>query len=126
MSDIMDVNQLNLHVGNFIGAGPWPLVHVPKLGGGITVVDVQAVGSAAGTAIGLLLITMTDVATGGTPALAGTVATFGGTIIPAAGVVFTGTINNAYVTPPCWLGVAQTSGTVPAGTEITVNYLMGK
>ena len=127
MSDIMDVNQINLSVGNFIGAGPWPLSHIPKLGGGITVVDVALNASAAGTAIGLILVSMTDVASGGTPAVNGTIATFGGTIIPAATVgPFLATIGTQYVATPCNLGVAQTSGTLPAGTEISVSYVMGK
>lgn len=127
MADIMDVNQANLQVGNFIGAGPWPLTHVPKQGGGITVLDVALNASAAGTAIGLILVHMTDVASGGTPAVDGTIATWAGTIIPAATVgPFLATINNQYLATPCNIGVAQTSGTLPAGTSVSVSYVMGK
>jgi len=126
MSNVMDLNQANLLVGNFIGAGPWPLGHLPKQAGGVTVMDVVLNANAAGTSIGLLLIAMTDVADGGTPALAGTIATFAGTIIPAAGVNFKATINNQYLATPCAIGVAQTSGTLPAGTMISVAYVMGK
>lgn len=126
MSNIMDVNQANLLVGNFIGAGPWPLAHFPKTGGGITVLDVSLNANAAGTAIGLILVSMTDVASGGTPAVNGTIATFAGTIIPAAGVQFLATIGTQYVATPCSLGVAQTSGTIPAGSMLSVTYVMGK
>ena len=126
MADIMDVNQANLAVGAFIGAGPWPLAHLPKVGGGVTVVDVVLQGNSAGTTIGLLLIAMTDVADGGTPALAGTIATFTGTCITAAGVTFKGTINNQYLATPCAIGVAQTSGTLPATANISLSYVMGK
>jgi len=126
MSDIMDVNQINAVVGAFIGASPWPVAHLPKTGGGITVLEATLQGNSAGTAIGLLLVALTDVADGGTPALAGTIATFTGTIIPAAGVTFKATINNQYVATPCAIGVAQTSGTLPATANISISYVMGK
>jgi len=126
MSDIMDINQANLAVGAFIGAGPWPLAHLPKTGGGVTVLDAVLQGNSAGTAIGLLLVALTDVADGGTPALAGTIATFTGTCVAAAGVTFKATINNAYLATPCAIGVAQTSGTLPATANISMSYVMGK
>jgi hypothetical protein len=119
----MDVHITTLDLGNFLGATEIPLAYVPTYGGGITVLSAHLSGTAAGTAIGAKLIVMTDV---GTPALASTIGAFAGTCVTAAGVVFAMTIGTAYVGGAKWIGYDQTSGTVPAGTFISLAYTMGK
>lgn len=110
----------------FSGATEIPLCPVPGGHGGITVTEAWVAGPAAGTAVGGLLVTMGSVATGGTPAIDGTIGSFAGTIVFAAGVVHKLTIATPYVGAGKWLGFDQTSGTVPAGTRVSVAYAAGK
>ena len=121
-----DVKTVVLPVGAFTGATIQPKLFFEAEGGDITVLDAQIVGAAAGTSVGLILVTATDV---GTPAVSGTVGAFGGTIVYAEGVVFECTIATPTVdvsTSGVWLAVDQASGTAPANTVLTVNYLRGK
>jgi hypothetical protein len=122
MANQLDVHVATLALGAYNGSTELPLMYVPANGGGITVLSAKITGG-AGTAIGGLLVTMSDA---GTPALSGTVGSFAGTIVTAAGVVFSATISTAYVSGGTWIGFDQTSGTVPAGTFITLSYVMGK
>jgi hypothetical protein len=117
-----DVQVLTLPLGGFNGATELPLAKLPDDYGGITVIEANMTG-AAGTAIGALLIKMTDA---GTPVLSGTIGSFAGTVVTAAGVVFEATISTPYVAAGSWIGYDQTSGTVPAGSFITVSYVTGK
>lgn len=123
MAEIFDVKVATLSLGAYNGSTEMPLAKLPSAGGGITVLSAHLVGPSAGTVIGGLLVTMSDA---GTPALNGTVGAFAGTVVTAAGVVAALTISNAFVAGGYWLGFDQTSGTVPAGTFITVSYVMGK
>ena len=123
MSENMDVHIVTLPLGAYLGATHLPLVKLPAEGGGITVLKSHLCGPSAGTVIGGLLVTLTDV---GTPALYGTIGTFAGTCVTAAGVVFAATIGTAYVAKDLWIGFDQTSGTVPAGTFLSLSYVMGK
>ena len=83
MANQMDVHIVSAPLGAFKGATELPLVYVPAKGGGITILDAQLVGTADGTVIGGQLVTMTDA---GTPAIAGTIGAFAGTVVAAAGV----------------------------------------
>ena len=121
-----DVKTVVLPVGAFIGATIQPKLFFDAEGGDITILDAQVVGAGDGTSVGLVLVTATDV---GTPAVSGTIGTFAGTIVLAEGVVFEATVGTASVdvgTGGVWLAVDQTSGTCPANTLLTVNYLRGK
>jgi hypothetical protein len=122
MANTFDVHILNLPLGAFNGATELPLVHLPSGGGGITVLDAHLLGG-AGTAIGGKLVTMSNQ---GTPAINGTIGAFAGTVVTAAGVVAPLTVSDGYVAENEWIGYDQTSGTVPAGTHISISYLMGK
>ena len=126
MSGQMDVNTLTFQLGAFSGATEIPLVHLPTLGGGITVLDCALHGNGAGTIVGGQIVVMTDPATGGTPAISGTVGSFAGTIVLAAGVVHKLTVSTPYVGGTCWLGFDQTSGTAAVNSLISLSYVMGK
>jgi hypothetical protein len=123
MANALDVNIVSVDFGAYIGANHRPLIYVPSNGGGITILDARVVGMAAGTAVGLILVSMTDA---GTPALAGTHAAWAGTVTYAEMVPATATISTAYVAGGRWLGIDQTSGTAPANTVLTLSYVMGK
>ena len=133
MSDSFNVQTATLVLGQFSGATEVPLFNVPTSGGGITVQEVWAYqngtgGSAitAGTAIGAKLVTMGTVATGGTPAVDGTVGTFAGTIVTAAGVVHKLTLTTPFVDAGKFIGFDETAGTVAAGLTIQLAYVLGK
>jgi hypothetical protein len=119
---MFDVKILNLPLGNFSGNTELPLAHLPVGFGGITVLEAHLLGG-AGTAVGGQLVTMSNQ---GTPAINGTIGAFAGTVVTAAGVVAPATLSDPYVAEGEWIGYDQTSGTVPAGSFITISYLMGK
>lgn len=123
MANQMDVHIVSAPLGAFNGATELPLVYIPAKGGGITILDAQLVGTAAGTVIGGQLVTMTDA---GTPAIAGTIGAFAGTVVAAAGVPAELTISTAFVDDGQWIGFDQTSGTVAAGAFINIAYVTGK
>lgn len=123
MSSTFDVHIATLPIGAFNGATEIPLAYLDDDGGGITVLSAYLCGTGAGTVIGGKLVTMSNQ---GTPAINGTVGTFAGTVVTAAGVVSALTVSTAYVSGGYWLGLDQTSGTVPAGAFISLNYVMGK
>lgn len=120
------ISKQTLHLGAYNGATEVPLAYFPSGLGGITILEAWLIGPSAGTAIGGKLVTMGAVATGGTPAIDGTVGAFAGTIITGAGIAHKLTVSTAYVSAGEFLGWDQTSGTVPAGTFIDVTYTMGK
>lgn len=123
MANQFDVHIVSAPLGAFNGATELPLVYIPAKGGGITILDAQLVGTAAGTVIGGQLVTMTDA---GTPAIAGTIGAFAGTVVAAAGVPAELTIATAFVDDGQWIGFDQTSGTVAAGAFINIAYVTGK
>lgn len=123
MASQMDVHIVSAPLGAFSGATELPLVYLPAKGGGVTILDVQLVGTAAGTVIGGLLVTMTDA---GTPAINGTIGAFAGTVVAAAGVPAELTIATPFVDDGLWIGFDQASGTVAAGAFINIAYVMGK
>ena len=123
MANSFDVHIINLPLGAFSGATELPLAYLPAGGGGITILGGYLVGTAAGTVIGGKLVTMTAA---GTPAIAGTVGTFAGTVVAAAGVPAALTVATAFVDDGQWLGFDQTSGTVAAGAFISISYVTGK
>lgn len=118
-----DVHIATLSLGSYNGDTHLPLVKVPNGYGGITVLEAHLVGPDGGTAIGGQLVTLTDV---GTPAVNGTIGSFAGTVVTAAGVPSALTVSSAYVADDYWIGFDQTSGTVPAGTFIVMSYVTGK
>lgn len=118
-----DVHIATLSLGSYNGDTHLPLVKVPNGYGGITVLEAHLVGPVGGTAIGGLLVTCTDA---GTPAVNGTIGSFAGTVVTAAGVPNALTVSSAYVADDYWIGFDQTSGTVPAGTFIVMSYVTGK
>jgi hypothetical protein len=121
-----DVVVTTLSLGAFNGATELPLAKFPAEFGGVTVIEAYILGPSAGTVIGGKLVTMSDA---GTPAINGTIGTFAGTVVTAAGVPGALTLSSAsaaYVTKDYWIGFDQTSGTVPAGTFISLSYVMGK
>jgi len=120
------VKSATLHLGAFSGATELPLWNLPAFGGGVTILECWMFSPSAGTAIGGKLVTMGTVATGGTPAIDGTVGTFAGTIVTAAGVVHKLTLSTPFMDDGKLLGYDQTSGTVPAGTYIQFSYVDGK
>jgi hypothetical protein len=133
MSESMNVQIATLTMGQFSGAAAVPLLHVPAEGGGITVLEAWALqngagGSAitSGTAIGAILITMGTVATGGTPAVNGTIGAFAGTIIPTATSVNKCTISTPFVEKDYWIGFDETAGTIAGGLTIQLAYVVGK
>jgi hypothetical protein len=127
MSGALDVNifQMNF-VAAFSGATEVPLSHVPVSGGGITVLDAWLVGPSAGTAVTGQLVTFGTIATGGTVALNGTIGAFAGTVITGAGIGHQLVISDSWVAGNEWIGWDQASGTVPAGSYITLAYCMGR
>jgi hypothetical protein len=118
----MDVRTVSVDMGAFTGATTHPLIYLADKYGAITVLDVQVTGIGAGTSIGLIFTSLSDV---GTPAVSGTIASFAGTVVYAEGVVFEATVSDADVQPGQWLGVDQASGTCPATTLLTVTYAVG-
>ena len=122
-------NSFDVHILTFpvvLTAGTEvPLVHLPAAGGGATVLEAKMIN--AGTSVGPLLITMTNV---GTPALSGTVGYFAaaaaGTITESATIPKALTLSDGYVAAGEWLGFDQASGTVPAGSFISVAYVNGR
>lgn len=127
MSGALDVNIMQMPiVSAYSGATEVALSHVPISGGGITVLDAWLVGPSAGTAVGGLLVTFGTIATGGTVALNGTIGAFAGTIVTGAGIGHQLTITDSWVAGNEWIGLDQTSGTVPAGSYITLAYVMGR
>lgn len=118
-----DVKIITVDIGDFTGSTLQPVIYLPAVGGGITIKDVQVVGDGAGTSVGLILTRATDV---GTPAVAGTLATFAGTIVYAQGVVFEATVGTAFVDDGQWLAVDQASGTAPGNTILNIAYVDGK
>jgi hypothetical protein len=118
-----EMHTLSVDIGAYTGATIHPLVYIPATYGDITILDVQIVGIGAGTAIGLILTKATDV---GTPVVSGTIATFLGTVVYAEGVVFEATVGTPIVDTGCWLCVDQASGTAPATTLLSINYVFGR
>ena len=118
-----ELHTITVDMGAFTGATTHPLVYIPDISGAIRLLDVQVSGIGAGTSIGLILTSLSDL---GTPAVAGTHASFAGTVVYAEGVVFEATVSSAIVQPGQWIGVDQTSGTCPATTLLTLNYLIGQ
>ena len=123
MAGFGDVHVMTLPLGAFNGATELPLAKVPDGFGGITVLEAHLVGTAAGTVVGGLLVTMTDA---GTPVINGTIGAFAGTVVAAAGVPFAATLSAPFVAGDYWIGFDQTSGTVAAGAFISLSYVMGK
>jgi hypothetical protein len=123
MAGFGDVKILTLPLGAFNGATELPLAKMASGYGGVTVLEAQLLGPSAGTVIGGILVTMTNA---GTPAVNGTIGAFAGTVVTAAGIPGELTISDAYVADDEWIGFDQASGTVPAGTFISLSYIMGK
>lgn len=122
MANTFDVKIMTLPLGAFSGATELPLAFLPSGGGGITVLSAHLAGG-VGSVLGAELITMTDV---GTPAISGTIGAFAGTVVQAAGVPAELTIATAFVDDGYWIGYDQDSGTVPAGSFVTLAYVTGK
>lgn len=123
MSEHGDVKVMTLALGAFNGATHVPLAKIPAGFGGITILEAALVGPSAGTAVAGLLVKLTDA---GTPAISGTIGAFTTPGVTAAGVPIACTLSTPYVDADTWIGYDQTSGTVPAGTFITLSYVMGK
>jgi len=121
MAAELKVNTID--IAAYLGSTMHPIFYLPDYAGAIRVLDVQVTGYAAGTSIGLLVVTATDV---GTPVVAGTVATFAGTVVYAEGVVFEATVGTPVVQPGQWICVKQTSGTAPANTLLNISYVLGQ
>ncbi len=120
MADQFDIHVVTAPVV-LTGATEIPLIHFETGGGGATVLSADFIN--AGTAVGGMLVTMTDA---GTPAINGTIGAFAETITASPTVPAPLTISDAYVAAGEWIGYDQTSGTVPAGSFITLSYIMGK
>ena len=122
----MDIKTISVDLGAFTGATMHPICYIPSTMGDITLLAVHAVGIGAGTSIGLILTQSTDV---GTPAVAGTLAAFAGTVVWAEGVVFEATISDASIDTGTgdgiWLSVDQASGTCPATLNLSISYAYG-
>ena len=119
--------SVSLPISSFSGASHVPLIHVADGFGGITILEAALVAGGAGTAIGGILVTAADIsATGGTPTINGTVGSFAGTVVTVVGGANLLTITDSYVDEDYWLAYDQASGTVPAGTYISLTYLHGK
>lgn len=123
---VFDTNVLAFGIGAYTGSTALPFARVDGSGGKLTALSASVHGNGAGTAVGLKLVTFGTVATGGTPAVNGTIGAFAGTIVFAAGVVHHLTISNAVVPAGCWIGVEQTSGTAPTVTLASLNYVVGR
>lgn len=120
MADTFDVHVFTLPVV-LTGATEIPLAHFPTGGGGCTVLGADLIN--AGTSVGGKLVTMSNA---GTPAINGTIGAFAGTVTASASIPAALTISDAYVGPGEWIGFDQTSGTVPAGSFLSLSYVMGK
>ena len=124
MASQFDVHILTLPVV-LTGATQVPIVHLPSGGGGITILDAKMIN--AGTAVGPLLVTMSNA---GTPELNGTIGYFAaaaaGTITESATIPAALTMVDEFVDAGEWIGYDQTSGTVPAGSFVSLSYIMGK
>jgi hypothetical protein len=118
-------SQFDVHIMTFpvvlTGATVIPLVHMPSGGGGITVLGAEMIN--AGTSVTGVLVTMTNA---GTPATNGTIGSFAGTIAASATIPAACTLSDAFVDAGEWIGFDQASGTVPAGSFVTMSYIMGK
>jgi hypothetical protein len=122
MAESFDVKILTLPLGAYNGATHLPLAYLPAAGGAITILSAELMG-AAGTAVGGLLVSLTDA---GTPAIAGTIGALAGTVVQAAGVPAAFTLSSAVVDDGQYIGYDQTSGTVPAGSFISIAYVTGR
>lgn len=122
MANTADVHVINLPLGAYNGATHVPLARFPNYGGAVTILEAALVGPAAGTAIGGLLVTLADE---GTPSINGTIGSLDGTVVTAAGVRHNFTLSDATMDDGRWIGFDQTSGTVPAGTFISLSYVTG-
>ena len=120
MAESADVKILTFPVV-LTGATEIPLVKWPSGFGGVTIISAYMIN--AGTSVGGQLVTMTAA---GTPAINGTIGAFAGTITNSATVPAACTISDGYVSAGEWIGFDQTSGTIPAGSFLTVAYLLGK
>ncbi len=121
-----EINTVTADFGAATGAGPFPRIYIPALGGNIKILKACLVGGGAGTSIGANLIVLSEQ---GTPAASGTVGAFSGTVVYAAGVRFNCTVSTANVDPGTagvWLGLEQTSGTAPVNTVLAIAYAVGK
>ena len=121
MAGQFDVNIVQIPVV-LTGATEIPLLKVPTTGGGITVQSVYMIN--AGTTVAPKLITMSDA---GTPALSGTIAApAAGTVTESATIPSNFVISDGWVDGGEWIGFDQTSGTVPAGSFLSVAYVTGR
>jgi hypothetical protein len=123
MAGQFDVNIVQIPVV-LTGATEIPLLKVPTTGGGITVQSVYMIN--AGTTVAPRVITMTNV---GTPALSGTIASYStaaGTITESATIPAAFVISDGWVDGGEWIGFDQASGTVPAGSFLSVAYVTGR
>jgi hypothetical protein len=120
MASQFDVNIAVLPVV-LTGATQIPIMHVPAAGGGITVLEAKFING--GTAVGGLLVTMTNA---GTPAISGTVGAFTTPLADSATIPGAFTVSDGFVEAGEWIGYDQTSGTVPAGSFVSIAYVMGK
>jgi hypothetical protein len=119
-----DVHLASATLSNVSGAGPFPLLYLPAEFGAISIKDAYVVGDGAGTSIGLALISISDA---GTPSSSsGTVGAFAGTVVYAANARFACTVATPSVSGGNWIGLQQTSGTVPAHTHLVFSYVVGK
>jgi hypothetical protein len=122
MASYGNVNLVTLPLGAFSGSTELPLAKLPADYGGVTILEAQLVG-AAGTVIGGQLVTMTNA---GTPAIAGTIGAFAGTVVTDASIPAECTLSTPFVAADLWIGFDQTSGTVPAGSFISLSYITGR
>ena len=120
MANSFDVKVLTFPVV-LTGATEVPLVHFPTGAGGMTVLGADMI--CAGTTVGGKLVTMSNA---GTPAITGTIGAFSGTVTASATIPDALTISDAYVAAGEWIGFDQTSGTVPAGSFVSIAYVMGR
>lgn len=123
MAGQFDVNIVQIPVV-LTGETEIPLLKVPTTGGGITVQSVYMIN--AGTTVAPRVITMTNV---GTPALSGTIASYStaaGTITESATIPAAFVISDGWVDGGEWIGFDQASGTVPAGSFLSVAYVTGR
>lgn len=120
-----EIHLATVDLGAFTGANMHPGIYFPPGYGQIYLTDAKIVGIGAGTSVGLIVTTASNV---GTPAVSGTLAAFAGTIVYAEGVVFAATISDHTIDPGTtgvWISVDQASGTCPATTILSLSYLMG-
>lgn len=124
MANQFDVHNVVIPV-ELTGATQIPVFKHYEGGGAMTVIAAHMIN--AGTSVGPLLVTMSNV---GTPALNGTIGYFAAaaaaTITESATIPRACTISDGYVADGEWIGFDQTSGTVPAGSKISLSYVMGK